>query len=95
MREAIGLTQGEVAEKLGVKRQSYAQLEVSEETGAISVATLAKAASAMDCDLVCFVVPRGADGRTYGELARAHDPLTAHVDATAHSMALKGPPPSP
>lgn len=95
VREAIGLTQGEVAGKLGIKRQSYAQLEVSEELGSISVASLGRAAAAVDCDLVYFMVPRGPAGRTYKELARAHDPFAPHVNATAQSMALKGQPPTP
>ena len=43
IREAIGLTQGQVAARAAVRRQSYAQLETAEERGAISVASLRRA----------------------------------------------------
>jgi hypothetical protein len=39
-------------------RQAYADLESAEKRGAISLKSLHRAAGAMDCDLVYFVVPR-------------------------------------
>ena len=90
VREAIGLTQGEVASKAGIKRQSYAQFEASEGRGSISMASLRRAAEAMDCDLVYYVVPREAVARTYAGLAHVHDPTVRHLDATEHSMKLRG-----
>lgn len=89
IREAMGLTQGEVAAKLPVKRQTYAQFEVAEELGAISLSSLRRAAEAMDCELVYFVVPKGTPHRTFGDLARALDPHASHEAATDHSMSLK------
>ena len=91
VRDAIGLTQREVAEKAGVKRQSYAQFETAEERGSISVASLRRAAGAMDCELVYFIVPRESVARTYLGLAQAHDPAHRHLKATEHSMSLGGP----
>jgi transcriptional regulator with XRE-family HTH domain len=82
-----------VAAKIGVKRQSYAQLENAEARGSLSVASLRRAAGAMDCDLVCYLVPRAGVAATFGELARARDPLAAHLRATEHSMTLKKPDP--
>lgn len=94
VREAMGLTQVEVAEKISIRRQSYAQLEAAEEEGAISLASLRRSAEAMDCELVYFLVPRGPASRTFTELAASHDPLATHSSASAHSMSLKsGPPP--
>jgi predicted DNA-binding mobile mystery protein A len=90
VREAIGLTQGGVAAKMAVKRQSYAQFEEAEERGSISVASLRRAAEAMDCDLVYYVVPRESVARSYAGLAEIHDPAAMHLRATEHSMALKG-----
>jgi transcriptional regulator with XRE-family HTH domain len=86
----MGLSQGDVASKMAVKRQSLAQFEVAEEQGSISLASLGRAAEAMDCELVYFIVPRGEADRTFSDLARSHDPTAFHADATAHSMALKG-----
>ena len=81
----------QVAARAAVKRQSYAQFEASEERGSISVASLRRAAEAMDCELVYYVVPRGSVARTYAELAVIHDPMSRHLKATDQSMALKGP----
>jgi predicted DNA-binding mobile mystery protein A len=91
IREAIGMTQTEAALKIAVQRQSFAQFEFAEERGTISVASLQRAAGALDCELVYFVVPRGSPGRTFGELARSRDPQWSHQDATEHSMALETP----
>jgi predicted DNA-binding mobile mystery protein A len=93
VREAIGLTQVEVAEKISIKRQSYAQLESAEEEGAISLSSLRRAAEALDCELIYFIVPRGSPDRTFAELAASHDPTAAHASASAHSMSLKSEPP--
>ena len=79
-----------MAAKLAVKRQSYAQFEAAEERGSISVASLRRAAEAMDCDLVYYIIPRESVARSYAVLAEIHDPAAMHLRATDHSMALKG-----
>jgi len=90
VREALGLTQQQVASKAAVKRQSYAQFEAAEERGSISLGSLRRAAAAMDCELVYFIAPRVSVARTYVELTRIHDPASRHLKATDQSMALKG-----
>ncbi len=90
MREAVGLTQSDVAVRASVKRQSYAQFEVTEEKGSISIASLRRAAEAMDCELVYFIIPKESVARSYAELAQLHDPSAMHLRATDQSMALKG-----
>lgn len=90
VREAIGLTQNDVAEKIGVKRQSYAQFEAAEEKGSISIGSMQRAADAMGCELVYFVLPREPVARSYGELAQLNDPAAGHLEATDRSMALEG-----
>lgn len=90
MREAIGMPQHKAAERASVTRQSYAQLEASEERGAISIESLRRAAAALDCELVYFIVPvKGAAG-TYAELAAAHDPVAGQLRAAVHSLSLGG-----
>ena len=90
VRESIALTQSALAEKLDLSRQSYAALETSEARGAISLKSLQRAAEAMDCELVYFVVPRAAVADSFTALAAHHDPDHAHLLATEHSMALEG-----
>jgi predicted DNA-binding mobile mystery protein A len=90
VREAIGLSQNEVASKIGVKRQSYAQFETAEERGSISIASLSRSAEAMGCELVYFIAPRPSVARSFAELADLHDPAASHLRATDQSTALKG-----
>jgi len=89
VREAVGLTQNGVAARIGVRRQSYAQLEEAEERGSASIASMQRAAEAMGCELVYFVVPRDSVAGSYAELARINDPAAAHLKATEQSMALQ------
>ena len=92
VREAIGLTQGRVAARAAVKRQSYSQFEAAEEKGSISLSSLRRAAEAMDCELVYFVVPKASIAATYAGLAGIHDPAAMLLKATEHSNALRGRP---
>ncbi len=73
-RQARALPQRLLAEKLGIKRQAWAQLETSEAREAISLYSLRRAAVALDFDLVYFLVPR------------AEAPLVASAD-TPHAAA--------
>ena len=84
------MKQSQVAKAIGVKRQSYAQLEIAEANRTISLKSLDKAAAAMDCEVIYFVVPRYTTARTYAELAQIHDPMFRHLQKTEHSMALEG-----
>ena len=68
----------------------YRDLESSEARGSISLSSLTRAADAMDCELVYFLVPRDAVAKTFGELALRHDPAMKHLHASEHSMALEG-----
>ncbi|MBI2517248.1 MAG: helix-turn-helix domain-containing protein [Opitutae bacterium] len=90
VREAIGLKQTEVAKAIGVTRQSYAQLERAEANRSISLKSLDRAAEAMDCEVVYFLVPKETAGRTFAELAQIHDPMFKHLRKTEHSMSLEG-----
>ncbi len=90
VREAVGLSQGDVAGRMAVKRQSYAQFETAEETESISLASLRKSAAAMGCELVYFLVPTGDPGASFRALAERHDPQAAHLRAAEHTMSLGG-----
>jgi predicted DNA-binding mobile mystery protein A len=89
VRSVLGFSQELVAKKIAMTRQSYADLEAAEQRGAISLNSLQRAAEAMDCELVYFIVPRATVARSYGELAQLHDPIFKHLQASEHSMALE------
>ena len=58
VRTELGKSQKSVARELSIVRQSYADLESAEQRGAISLASLERAAQAMGCDLVYALVPQ-------------------------------------
>ncbi len=87
VRQALGLAQATVAKKAGLTQQAYAQFERGETKGTLSLGNLQRAAEAMDCDLVYYLVPRA---KSFGELATQFDPNFAHLQASEHSMALEG-----
>ena len=52
-----GTRQKDLAAQLGTQRQAWAQLELSEQRDAISLYSLRKAAKALGCDVVYYLVP--------------------------------------
>jgi predicted DNA-binding mobile mystery protein A len=89
-RQAMGLTQSQMAKKLGMRQQTYANIEVREPKERVTLETLRRAAGALDCELVYAFVPKKAVAPTFSELAQRHDPDLAARRATEHSMALEG-----
>jgi len=57
VRDALGMSQADLAARLDVTRQRIAQLEQAEVDGSIQLKTLRRAAEAMDCLLVYAIVP--------------------------------------
>ena len=57
VRDALGMSQADLAARLDVTRQRIAQLEQAEVDGSIQLSTLRRAAEAMDCLLVYAIVP--------------------------------------
>ena len=90
VRDALGLAQAAVAAKAGIKQQAVVQWESREAKGTITLESLERAATAMDCDLVYYLVPKSGLAGSFAELAKRHDPDGAHRRATEHSMALEG-----
>jgi predicted DNA-binding mobile mystery protein A len=60
IREAIGMSGQQYADRLGVAWQSMADLEASEASGTITLNTLRKAAAALNGRLVYAIVPDAA-----------------------------------
>lgn len=58
MREAIGMTGQQFANRLGVAWQSMDDLEKSEAAGTITLDSLRRGATALECELVYFIVPK-------------------------------------
>jgi len=90
VREALSLPLRAVAEKLKASPQTIHAFERREAAGTITVANLRKAAEAMNCELVYFLVPKGPKAKSFTKLAATHSGFLADLLATEHSMQLEG-----
>ena len=57
IRDAIGLTSAQLAKRMHVSQPRITALEHAEMNGSVTLATLEKAASALDCTLVYTFIP--------------------------------------
>lgn len=71
IRQALGMTTAQLAKRMGVRQPSVVALEQSEVRGTIELATLRRAAEALDCTLVYALIPNKPLEATVRERARA------------------------
>ena len=88
IREAIGVSSGELAQRMGTSRQLWLQQEKAEAEGRITLRSLRTLASALDCDLVYALVPRAGSMQELIE-NRARTQAKRNVLGVEHSMALE------
>jgi predicted DNA-binding mobile mystery protein A len=87
LRQSLGLTAVAFGRRLKVRQQSATELEDSERAGTITLASLRRAANALDADLVYAVVPRKKLRDTIA--ARAQQLAKERISPIAHSMRLE------
>ena len=87
IREALGMTLPDLGRRLDVTKQAVLQMETSEADGSIRVATLRRAAEALDCTLVYALVPNGSLAETVDQ--RARTVATRDVERAQHTMLLE------
>ena len=87
LRDALGLPADQLGKLMGIRRQSVADMELSEAKGSITLDTLRRAAAAMDCTLVYALVPNTTLQATVE--TRAHALAHTALVATAQTMALE------
>lgn len=88
IRQALGVSSGELARRLGTSRQLPLQLEKGEAEDRITLKSLRATANALDCDLVYALVPRAGSMQALIE-SRARAEAKARVLGVEHSMALE------
>lgn len=71
IREALGMSTAQLAQRMGVRQPSIVGLERSEAEGRIELASLRRVAEALDCTLVYALVPNTPLATTVRERARA------------------------
>jgi predicted DNA-binding mobile mystery protein A len=57
IREALGMSTAQLAQRLRIKQPSLVQLEQSEAKGTIELRTLRRVAEALDCTVVYALIP--------------------------------------
>ncbi len=87
LREALGITTAQLARQLGLRQQSIVGFEKREPAGEITLKQLRKIADALDCDVICAMVPRKSLRERVER--RAADLAKLEIASVAHSMALE------
>ncbi|HEX3567930.1 MAG TPA: mobile mystery protein A [Acidimicrobiales bacterium] len=87
IRDALGMSSTELASRLHVSQSTIPDLERNEARETVQLDTLRRAADALECDLVYFLVPR----TTLDDAVRAQARHKAelHLAAVAHNMRLE------
>ncbi len=89
VRTALGMSNQQLAHRLGQSRQAVAQFERNEARGAITLAKLREVADAMDCDVVLALRPRAGSVEETVRLQAVRKAERLH-DSVVHTMALEG-----
>jgi predicted DNA-binding mobile mystery protein A len=87
IRDAFGMTAGQLGARMGVTQPTVQKLERSEQEGTIQLNSLRRVAEALDCELVYVFVPREPLERAYETAAR--EVARRELRAISHSMALE------
>jgi predicted DNA-binding mobile mystery protein A len=87
LRDALGMSGVQFARRLGVRPPTVVALKASEESGAIQLKTLRRAAEALDCTLVYALVPNDSLEGTV--CARARKIALRALGRVAHTMKLE------
>lgn len=87
VREALGMTITQLAQRLHIRQPSVSQMENGELDETITIHTLKKAANALGCNLVYGFVPK----TSFNQLVEVQALETAKkmIARTSHTMALE------
>jgi predicted DNA-binding mobile mystery protein A len=87
IREALGMSTAQLANRLNVKQPSVVAMEQSEARGSIELATLRRVAEALDCTLVYVLVPNKPLETIVRNRARTF--ARRRLDPVEHTMLLE------
>lgn len=92
IREALGMPAAYLAAKLGISVSGIRKMEQNEIEGKINLATLKKAADALDCDLRYMLIPRKPIRKRLFNMAKAVS--EQEIKEVTGNMGLEGQLPS-
>lgn len=87
IREALGMTMAQLAQKIGVSQSRVFVIEKAEKEGSITLNSLERAAQALDCRVVYTLIPRKPLNDLVEERARIV--AKKRLQSARHSMALE------
>jgi predicted DNA-binding mobile mystery protein A len=87
IRDALGLTTTQLAQRLGVAQSRVIAIEQAETKGTITLNRLEKAAQALDCRLVYVLLPKHSLEETIQH--RAMQAARKRLKSARHTMALE------
>lgn len=87
IRDALGMSGTQLAERLHVSRPRIPKLEQDELTGSVTLKSMRQAAEALDCVFVYALVPRTSLGDTIR--AQARKVAGTRLKRTSHTMLLE------
>ena len=87
IRDALGMSGVQFAQRLGVQPPSVAAIEASEESGVVQLKTLRRAAEALGCTLVYALVPN--ESLESAVRARARKIALRDLGRVVHTMKLE------
>jgi len=88
IREALGMTGSQLAERLNVAQPRICRLEQDEVVGSVTLKTMRQAAEAMDCVFVYAIVPRTSLENVIRTQAEAV--AKERLSRSSHTMMLEG-----
>ncbi|PTR33512.1 putative DNA-binding mobile mystery protein A [Luteibacter sp. OK325] len=91
IRDALGMSQADLANRMGLSQSAVAKLEMRERAGSAQMDSLRRAAHAMDCELVVLMVPRqslqaSVDQRRLQLYGKLYDKAAAHMSLEDQSV---------
>ncbi|MGK2948617.1 MAG: mobile mystery protein A [Acidimicrobiales bacterium] len=93
IRDALGMSTRELAQRAGVSAARISQIEQAERDRSLTLSSLDRIATALDCQVEYVLVPRQPLDELVQEQARAK--ATAEVAEVDHTMALEDQRPTP
>lgn len=87
IRQALGMSVTDLADRMNVAPSTVHRLEVSEQSERIQLDSLRRVADALDCDLVYALVPRRPLQEMVDE--QAHELAKRELAALGHTMDLE------
>ena len=87
IRDSLGMSARQLANRLGVAQQRVALIEKNELTGSVTIKTMRKIAESLDCTFVYGFVPRTTLEATVRN--QATRVATRHLARASHTMSLE------